>query len=296
MSTRAEAARLVPLITICEWVCGAMGILLAIQLLVLVFQEQRLKRPVSKFMLLLGLMGVLQVAQFAFYSVGKFFDRWYLRIPRLDGAELRETYLILATFYNTVSVPKWIIYVAYIYYRSISLSQILEPSPRRRNIVTGIIGVLSCVWIILLLELYFLEYLVSILLIEPREDILVYYNDLTLAISITRYIGGALLVALDLYLQFGFIKYIRGFSKSMGSDGSLPKFKLYYIIAQHCLLSTWLSFISFAFVCARDKATVSYHLILFDVLQNSSTFLLISCLIAMRFRIQLTYKPTTSEL
>ena len=283
MSTRAEAARLARIIDISEYVCGALAIILAVQLLVLIAQEYRLKRPLTKFMFLLCLMGALQLAQFIFFSIGGFFERWYIRIPRLVGVELKTTYLVLSTVYNTLSIPKWLSYVAYIYYRSVSLQQILEPVPKYRKLIAVIIIGLSMVWFVLLIELYALEYIVAELLLFPTEDGLMHYENMLQAISITRYSGGALLVSLDFYLQFRFARYLRSFSKSTRS-----KFRTYYIIAQHCLVSTWMSFIAFTMMFIRDKVTSSYEMVLFDVLQNSATFLLISCLIGMRFRIQLT--------
>jgi hypothetical protein len=268
-------------------ISGILSALLIPPIIWLLISELRRKR-LSKFAILLSILAMFQLCQLIFYAAGQYYYLWYITIPRiLNPKRLAETYVILASIYNSISVPKWIVYTVYIYYRALSVSTMSEGSSWRGTILNISTASLLVIWTALLVSLYVLEVYVYRYLTErfnPKTARMA--ADIQTAITYIRSAGGAFLVLTDIYFQYWFIKHLRSIKDLMQSSDTLNGSHVqYYIIAKNCIIATTLSLVSFLFVILRDYAPSTILEIVFDLLSNFFAFLLVNCLILMRYKV-----------
>ena len=269
----------------------ALGIILLIQIISFMFMEWLLKKPVTKFTLLLVALGVIQSAQYFFYSAGGFMEWNYIIFPQVTIDQVPANAgrnLIMTVTYNTLAIPTVVLYIYYIYCRSQSLNSVALNVDTRRKIIKYGVNILVTMWSILLVEYYIMDIITYYIFTSQSGLIFDVYKGFKVLIPVTGIAATLMMIVLDLNFQYWFYSFLKDFKKSLGSSETMQRSQNYYIIAEHCLLSTCLSLLSFGFVIARDAVGNRYYELFFEFAKGVGVFGVVTSLILMRFRIEYT--------
>ena len=267
-----------------------LGCFLIIELVLFIIMEWRLQKPITKFTILLLSLGTIQACQYFFYSVGKFMEWNYITFPQVTIEEISNFAghnMVMTITYNTLAIPTVVLYIYYIYCRSQSLTSMSESAPLRRKVIKYGVNILVTMWAILLFQYYFLDIVTFLIFTNQSTTAFDIYTGLKVSIPVTGIGATFMMICLDLNFQYWFYSFLKEFKKTLGSTESMQsRSQSYFIIAEHCIVSTGLSIISFAFVIARDSVGNRYYELFFEFAKCIGVFGVVSTLVLMRFRIE----------
>jgi hypothetical protein len=226
-------------------------------------------------------MLTLQTGAFIFFSAGGYFRNRYIELTTLLTFKKKTLFMVVMTIYNLLTMPKWWLYITYLYYRSegfVSGDKIIH-----KMILVWWVIILSFSWLLLFILLISKQVMIfhklNFDVIENWESEFYIIN---LALRVVHVTSGVMLVSLDLYYQYRFLLYIKSCNSELSRTTSNEEM---LIISKYCFATATFSILSIFCLAIRDSTDSINLEILFEFSSNLLTAMMLSILFVMRYKV-----------